>query len=200
MRAGRQSAIAAGTLAMLALTAGTAVAATRSITIGDNFFNAAATSATAGDNLTWSNGGFSAHTTTSDFPAPVGWNSGDVARGATYSKVVTAAGTFTYHCSRHFGMAGSVAVPVVVTPATGGTGTTFTVKVASAAAPTGFQYVVTRKVPGSTSFAAWKTTTSASLPFVADKGKGSYTFRSQVKQVSTGKITAPSPAKAITVS
>lgn len=91
-------------------------------------------------------------------------------------------------------------MPVKVTPTSGTTTTTFTVRVAPAAAPSGFDYVVERKVPGSASFVAWRTTTSASTTLVPDRGAGTYSFRSLVRKISTGQRTAPSPARSISVS
>jgi plastocyanin len=177
-----------------------AAAATKSVSMRDDFFSPSSVTAVQGDTVTWTNDGRSTHTTTSSFPTPVGWSSGDVRSGATYSKQLNAAGTYAYRCLRHSGMTGTALVPVRISPTTGTVTTTFTVRAARTTAPTGHAYVIERKVPGSASFAAWKTITSASVTFVPDRGTGTYAFRSSVSKVSTGQKTAPSPVRTVTVS
>jgi plastocyanin len=63
---------------------------------------------TAGSTVTWTNGTAPTHTATSDTGA---WNTGNIASGATSSAIAfPTAGTFTYHCSIHPSMTGSVVV------------------------------------------------------------------------------------------
>jgi plastocyanin len=67
---------------------------------------------TAGSTVTWTNGTAPTHTATSDTGA---WNTGNIASGATSSAIAfPTAGTFTYHCSIHPSMTGSVVVSAVV--------------------------------------------------------------------------------------
>ena len=61
----------------------------------------------AGDTVTWMNNDSIEHTSTSDGN---GWNSGVVAPGARFSFTFQTAGTFSYHCSIHPGMVGTVVV------------------------------------------------------------------------------------------
>jgi plastocyanin len=60
-----------------------------------------------GDTVTWTNNDSTAHTTTADGRE---WDSGTLAPGASFSRTFTAAGTFTYHCTIHPGMIGTVTV------------------------------------------------------------------------------------------
>jgi plastocyanin len=57
--------------------------------------------------VTWMNQDSVAHTSTSD---GAGWDSGIVAPGAQYSVAFNTAGTYTYHCTIHPGMTGTVVV------------------------------------------------------------------------------------------
>jgi plastocyanin len=61
-----------------------------------------------GDTVTWTNNAGTTHTATSDTGA---WDTGNVAPGASSNAVsFPTAGTFTYHCSIHPSMVGSVIV------------------------------------------------------------------------------------------
>jgi plastocyanin len=61
----------------------------------------------AGTTVTWRNTDSIAHTSTSDTGV---WNSGSMAPGASFTATFTTAGSFTYHCSFHPGMVGTVTV------------------------------------------------------------------------------------------
>ena len=63
---------------------------------------------TVGSTVTWTNGTAPTHTATSDTAA---WGTGNIAPGATSSAIsFPTAGTFTYHCTIHPSMTGSVIV------------------------------------------------------------------------------------------
>jgi plastocyanin len=64
-------------------------------------------SISVGGTVTWTNNDVTAHTTTGDDGS---WNSGSLAAGAKFSRTFPAAGTFTYHCTLHTGMVGTVTV------------------------------------------------------------------------------------------
>jgi plastocyanin len=64
-------------------------------------------SVAAGSTVTWTNNDSVAHTSTSDAS---GWNSGTVASGGHFSFTFQTAGTYSYHCSIHPGMIGTVVV------------------------------------------------------------------------------------------
>jgi plastocyanin len=65
------------------------------------------TTVAVGTTVIWTNGDNTAHTTTSNGNV---WNSGTLNPGSTFSFMFNTAGTFTYHCTIHPGMVGSVVV------------------------------------------------------------------------------------------
>ena len=60
-----------------------------------------------GQAVSWTNNDAVPHTVTADDGS---WNSGDIAAGKAYTLVFQKAGTFTYHCSNHPAMTGTVVV------------------------------------------------------------------------------------------
>ena len=60
-----------------------------------------------GSSVTWTNNDTVAHTSTSDNGQ---WNSGTLAPQASFSRMFSTTGTFTYHCAIHPGMVGTVTV------------------------------------------------------------------------------------------
>jgi plastocyanin len=60
-----------------------------------------------GDAVVWTNNDSTAHATTADDGS---WNSAAIEPGAAFSRTFTTAGTYTYHCSIHPGMIGTVTV------------------------------------------------------------------------------------------
>lgn len=63
-----------------------------------------------GMTVMWVNNDTIAHTATSDAGSAASWNSGTMAAGASFSYTFSASGTFTYHCTLHPGMVGTVTV------------------------------------------------------------------------------------------
>jgi plastocyanin len=90
-----------------------AYAATSPVTIQGSAFNPPTISVLVGDTVTWTNRDAVGHTTTSDTAV---WDSPVLANGVSFSFRFTAAGTFTYHCSVHSFMKGTVIVQAVSTP------------------------------------------------------------------------------------
>jgi plastocyanin len=86
-----------------------------SVSIKNMAFNPGSVSVTTGATITWSNNDTTIHTVTADDGS---FNSGNIAMGATYTRVFSTAGTFSYHCTIHPEMTGKV----VVTTATSGGG------------------------------------------------------------------------------
>lgn len=83
-----------------------------SIPIGASFLTTTAFSPDVADvqvgtTITWTNSDSTAHTSTSD---GAGWNSGTVEPGGRFSFTFQNAGTFSYHCTIHPGMIGTVSV------------------------------------------------------------------------------------------
>jgi plastocyanin len=74
-------------------------------TLGAKAFNPNPITVAVGASVTWTNTDIIAHTSTGDAGA---WNSGVMAPGATFSAKFPVAGTYTYHCSIHPNMIGTV--------------------------------------------------------------------------------------------
>lgn len=64
-------------------------------------------SVSVGGTVTWTNNDRTTHTSSADGG---GWNSGNIAPGASFSHTFPAAGSFPYHCAIHPGMVGVVNV------------------------------------------------------------------------------------------
>jgi plastocyanin len=81
--------------------------AAASVSIKNMAFNPGSLSVVAGSTVTWMNSDTTIHTVTADDGS---FNSGNIAVGATYSRVFSTAGTFSYHCTIHPEMTGKVVV------------------------------------------------------------------------------------------
>ena len=77
------------------------------VTIGDDFFSPTSVTVTAGATVTWTNAGRSEHTVTF---ATGGYNSGNMAPGATYSVTLSTPATYSYVCAYHSKMTGRITV------------------------------------------------------------------------------------------
>ncbi len=88
-------------------------------TISDFKFTPGTLTIHAGDTVTWTNAGPSAHTATGS-----GFDTGVLAKGASASHTFTTAGTFPYVCTLHSFMHGTVVVLASTTTSTPGTATT----------------------------------------------------------------------------
>lgn len=162
----------------------------------DRFFSPATATAGRGQSVRWTNEGNLIHTTTGASPLNL-WSK-SLNPDDTFTFAFVAAGTYAYLCTIHFGMSGTVKVPIAASPGSGSTGTTFTVTVASQPAASGFQYVVQKKNPGG-SFATFKTITAASTTFQAT-APGTYQFRAQLKRTSNGATSGFSDPVSVSVS
>jgi LPXTG-motif cell wall-anchored protein len=93
---------------------GAAISATRTVTIGDNFYDPDALTIGLGDTVTWINGGTApeGHTVTGS-----AFDSGVIEEGGSFSQRFASAGVFDYICELHDDMTGTV---VVRAPASGG--------------------------------------------------------------------------------
>jgi len=87
--------------------------ATSTVSMMNMTFSPGTLSVAAGTTVTWMNSDTTIHTVTADDGS---FNSGNIAMGATFSRVFTSAGTFTYHSALNPAMTGKI----VVTAATGG--------------------------------------------------------------------------------
>ena len=70
-------------------------------------FSPATLTVAVGTTVTWTNNDNMTHTVTSDAS---GFDSGNITMGSKYSRVFSAAGTFTYHCTIHPTMKGTIIV------------------------------------------------------------------------------------------
>lgn len=82
-------------------------AAAATVTIANMAFTPPSVTVKVGETVTWTNHDGFGHTVTGDAGGP---NSGTIAAGQSYSYTFTTAGTFSYHCSIHPSMIGSVTV------------------------------------------------------------------------------------------
>ena len=79
----------------------------KSVSIASMSFGPSSTTVTKGATVTWTNNDYTTHTVTADDNS---FNSGNLGYGGTFSHTFSNTGTFTYHCSIHPGMTGSVVV------------------------------------------------------------------------------------------
>lgn len=84
--------------------------ASQQVAIQDFAFQPATLTILAGTTVTWTNRDGPAHTTTSDGIGAMSWDSSALTQGQSYSVTFTHPGTFTYHCSFHPLMMGTVVV------------------------------------------------------------------------------------------
>jgi plastocyanin len=77
------------------------------VDIRDFRFEPAELRVPAGATVTWTNRGAVAHTSTSD---GAGWDSGNIAPGASYSRAFATAGSLPYHCEPHPTMQATIVV------------------------------------------------------------------------------------------
>ncbi len=84
-----------------------APASSNSIALVNFAFSPATLTVKIGTAVTWTNKDSTTHTVTSDSGA---FESGNLAPDATYTYVFSKAGTFTYHCTPHPYMKGTVVV------------------------------------------------------------------------------------------
>lgn len=125
--------------------------------------------------------------------------SGTRGPGSSYAFDYIAGGSYPV-VDRTTGKRGTIKVNPGVTPASGGTGTQFTVTWSSASAPSGYVFDSQIKRPGSSQWSDWKVgKTGTSSTFVPDSGQGKYSFRSRMRTTSNGAASGWSPAVSVQV-
>jgi plastocyanin len=82
-------------------------ASSTSVTMGDYFFSAASVTIHVGDTVTWHNSGQAPHTATADNGS---FDTGTVNSGGSASHTFSSAGTFSYICTIHPNMKGTIRV------------------------------------------------------------------------------------------
>ncbi len=83
---------------------------TSKVAINNFAFSPSSITVKVGEAVTWTNNGTTSHTVTADTISSDGPSSGNIANGGTYSFTFKKAGTYTYHCSIHSQMTGTVIV------------------------------------------------------------------------------------------
>jgi plastocyanin len=175
-----------------------ALAATVLVSVVDNAFQPRDVVARQGDTVQWDWNSFSSHSVT-DRTGMSLYDSGVRGAGSTFSFTFDSAGLYDYWCTIHFGMTGTVSVPINAKPKRGRQDTTFTITFSAANAPAGFVFDAQIKRPGAP-FVDWQTgVTNRTATFVPDAGRGKYQFRSRLRKTSNGEASAYSTAKRITV-
>ncbi len=105
-------AMAMGIIVMFLAACGSAAApgggsSSTSVTISNFAFVPATLTVKVGTTVTWTNQDTVAHTVASDAGD---WISSNLAQGQSYTHTFDTAGTFTYHCSIHPNMKGTIVV------------------------------------------------------------------------------------------
>jgi plastocyanin len=144
-------------------------------------------------------GPYNSHTITDD--SSMDWYDSRTLRVNTdWQWTYPAAGNFRLVCTLHAGMSLTLKIPIVVSPLSGRTYTTFKVTWASAKPPTDFVYDVQIQRPDGLWEFWQKSVTTTTANFVPDSGKGTYSFRARMKRSSTGLASLYSDLLPITVS
>lgn len=84
--------------------------ATLNVTISDFNFTPGTIKVKTGDTVIWTNQDTTSHTVTADAKSSDAPDGPQIAKGETYSFTFKKAGTYTYHCSLHPHMRGTVIV------------------------------------------------------------------------------------------
>ncbi len=152
-----------------------------------------------GTAVTWSFTGLGTHGVIDNNGMAL-YSSGAKPAGSTFAFTFSAAGTYNYKDPYNTLLTGQVKVPMKVTPASGTTATPVTVRWASMAtfAPWAFDVQIRR--PGGLWVTFRTAVTYAYATFTPDSGTGTYSFRSRLRNTSTGAATGYSAAGSITVS
>jgi hypothetical protein len=117
--------------------------------------------------------------------------------GYVFRYVFTGAGSYTV-TDVATGHTGSVDLPTTASPSSGTESTSFSIRVAAAAAPTGYVYQSQIMRPDASAWSAWLD--GPIHTFVADAGSGVYGFHARLVRKSNGAASGWSPAAWISVS
>jgi plastocyanin len=82
----------------------------KTVTIKNLGFDPIAITVKSGTTVTWTNEDAVPHTITSKTPSPVAFDSGTLQQGATFTYTFTQVGTYSYFCTIHTFMTGTVIV------------------------------------------------------------------------------------------
>jgi hypothetical protein len=124
------------------------------------------------------------------------FDSGLQSAGFVLRYELTGGGIYTIKDTKS-GHTATVTIPVLASPPSGGTTTTFSIQASTIKAPKGFVFETQVERPGSTTFVTWKS--GPTNTFVPDAGTGTYSFRAHLKKKSTGATSGWSPDAPIQV-
>jgi plastocyanin len=88
----------------------TSAAGGNTIVIKNFTFDPSSLTVKSGTVVKWTNQDGTTHTIVSDTGSPVAFSSDSISSGASYSFTFTQPGTYTYHCSIHPSMKGTIIV------------------------------------------------------------------------------------------
>ena len=181
-----------GATIAIALAPVTAGAATRVVEMGFSDFSPSGLTLSRGDEVRWINDSPLDHDVKSTAPAKYfsSGRAGGIGIGEQYSFTFRSAGRFSYHCSVHPGMDGSVTVPLRITTLYGPLRYRITVASSSASSP--WKHEIQVQKPGSSSWTRIALTSATSVTYDPSK-RGSYDFRTRVTNVNTGADSGWSP-------
>ena|SRR5215217_4246981 len=191
---------AVGVAALMMLTfAGPVSAAQSTVVADDNFFNPSSKTVNQGDKVNWLNSTTPSddndHTSTANLFNL--WNK-NLPNGSAASTYFTfgRAGAFAYHCEVHpTTMKATVKVKLKATRLDSNS---WTIRMATTNAPTGFVHEVQRRKQGTTTWFTLATTTNATARFDAPSA-GTWQLRGRYKQTG-GSATGYSPVLTLTTS
>ena len=179
------------------------------VSVSDKGYSPQALTVQPGAWVNWTFAGKKGHSATDSVglaSAGSAWFESGIRSSGTYRFNFPAAGTFAYKSTgKGDSMTGTVAVPVVATPASGQTTMVFSV-IWTTRALTGFVFDVQYRFKPAGSIASkgwtnWRSgvaTTSAT--FVPTQGAGTYAFHARIRNPSTGRVSGYSPDGTIKVS
>jgi concanavalin A-like lectin/glucanase superfamily protein/Big-like domain-containing protein len=168
------------------------------ITINDGSFNPLNAGPAMCGAVRFVNKGTASHSVSDTTGGLLLFSSGPIAPNTEFDYRYSAAGNYTFQVAGQ--ATGRVKVPMKITPASGGTGTGFSVQWACEDPMPGYAFDVQIK-RGTGAFVSWQNgVTTVSAVFTPDAGTGSYKFRARLRNTAGGATSAWSAAKAITVS
>jgi plastocyanin len=174
------------------------IAPKKKFTITDTSFTPANTGPAMCATVRFVNKGTASHSVSDTTGGLLLFSSGPIAPNSEFDYRYTAAGNYTFQVAGQ--ATGRAKVPVKITPASGGTGTGFTVLWACEDPTPGYVFDVQIR-RGSGGFVNWQNgVTTMSAVFTPDAGTGVYKFRARLRNTAGGATSAWSAAKAITVS
>jgi plastocyanin len=163
----------------------------------DSSFSPATRYMDFGGPIIFTNSGTSTHTATSSVKM---FDTGTIAPGRAASIAIPGAGIYSYSCSIHTSVTGTVRSVMKASPMSATVTTPITLTWAPATAPAGRVFDVQMQRPGSTT---WRSvladTTSSSTSFVAGSGAGTYKFRARTQRTDTGATTAWSGTVSVSI-